>query len=406
MINCDKKARQRYQFFLIAIFIMIVGYYAGTLMKSIYDTVSLLLVPVVILASYVIFIRNSNFKAKNILLMLFSIAIIVLSYLLVGGGLGSVYNNLSCVMYICLFYEIQFCNKEISNFHKWILIFQIYLLFYTLLSGVSYGYVGVYNANTIATQALFNMAIFNVSLINKKLLWIENIISLVIIVYTSARTSLAAALIMFLFLFINNRHKIKEFVLKLLFWVVGILGIMVPSLYTWMYENSSNELISTITQFSIRYFDKNLFTGREYIWVIALEDLTSSMKNILFGIGSHYAIEQFADSNFHNSFFTILICCGAIGYVLILGLLYRLYCKPMRMNSSIASRTCLIYVALMVVGIFESILFSGIYSILGYLVLCFGCTLSAEDSNNKVKKYEGVNDARFLNNVRSKSSRT
>lgn len=367
--NNDEKRLGHIQF-LVIIFVLTMSYYGGTTLKSLHSGLFGFAMPVILIIFYSASFHSSLFSVKNIILFALSSFFVFISFLIVGGGVGSVLNNIACVVYVLVFYEIEINKEELYFFIKLLNVFHFLFFISIFVFGYSNGYIGVYNANTVAMQAVFDLVIFDLYPSRYKILYLfQNITSLFIILYTSSRTSLGAILIFWILLVLINKNKIHAGIMKVAYWFMAGAGLFVPIIYAGLYRNYDSPFVSKLVEFSIEHFNKNLFTGREYIWQTALDKMEGSMENVMLGIGSHYSEELAVDSNFHSSFFTVFICCGVVGYILIMWFLFRFFSRNIADNNKIILRSRGAYLVLMVLGMFESTLFTGHFAVLGYLIL-------------------------------------
>ena len=118
--------------FLTILFLCSTFYFYGNMAMSFESSYGMAVMPLIILVSYFLILRKFRFNARNFFMALTLVFLVVLSYVLVGGGLGSVVNNLSSVIYIFVFYELVFQWDDYRYFAKLIYVFQLYLFFYTL----------------------------------------------------------------------------------------------------------------------------------------------------------------------------------------------------------------------------------------------------------------------------------
>lgn len=360
---------RKHRYFLTIIFLCSGFYYFGSFGKTVIDSLGTIMIPVIVLISYMIFIRKFSFCKKNFLLVIISSFLVLFCYIFVGGGLGSVINNLSAIVFVLIFYEIEIEVREYQYFAKLVLVFQVYLIGYCLVHGLENGYIGIYNSNTIGMQILFNLIFIDMYIGDKKKqgTLLINVVSILLILFTKSRTSLIIGLLLLLLMLINRKKMLAPKLFKIGFWLLAFLGLYFPTLYVNLFLNSNTIIYRLFNQFSVQYFNKNLFTGREYIWMEAIEQINGSWTNLLFGIGSHYGGD--IGSNFHNSYFTIVICSGLIVYILFIFLLYRFF-KRGNFSTRSIQRSRLMYLAIMIFGFSESVLFSGQFAILAYLLLC------------------------------------
>lgn len=359
---------KNHQYFLSVIFLCSILYYLGDPGKIIEESIGIILVPMLVVSSYALFVRNTKFLWKNFVFAFITILLFILSNVVVGGGLGSLVNNISAVLYVLLFYNIEFTRAEYKYFARLVFVFQIFLGMYCLFYGLDDGYVGSYNSNTMGLQILLNLVYINMYLdFNRKsIVMLVNIISILLIFFVKSRTSLIAGIIVVIFILINKRKLLAAYLLKIGFWLLIFIGAYYPVLYATLYKDTENNYLQNLNLLSVLYFNKNLFTGREYIWIEAIDKIGDSTINFLFGIGSHYIV---GDSNFHSSYFTIIICGGILAYIFFTWYLYRLFKKGDFATSSI-QRSRLLYLAVMIIGINESTLFSGHFAVMIYMLLC------------------------------------
>lgn len=366
--NQAERISKGHQYYLTVIFLCSTLLFWGDFGKTIEEDFGIIVIPFLIVISYVLFARKRFFPWKNFILAFTIVLFFLLSIMLVGGGIGSLVNNISAVLYVFFFFNLEFTKGEYRYFTKLILAFQIYLGVYCLFFTLDNGYVGIYNSNTIGIQILLNLIYINMHFrFNRKYVAIFiNVISIFLIFYTRSRTSLIAGIVVVLFILINRRKMISAWLMKTGFWLVSFIGAYYPVLYVTLYKDTENDFLQNLNLLSILYFNKSIFTGREHIWVEAVDRMNESSMDLLLGIGSHYMI---GDSNFHSSYFTIVICGGLMAYICFIWFLYCFFKKGDFATREI-QRSRLLYLAMMIIGINESTLFSGHFAIMSYMLLC------------------------------------
>lgn len=324
---------------------------------------------------YIAYLKNINPYLGAIAII--SIISVIFSFIVIGGGFGSVLSNIAIVLLIFVFANIRFEQNDIRYFVRALFFFHVYYVLYVVLFRYSDGYIGSYNSNSVAIQALIHMAFF-ILYPSKKLIQLFLIISsFLIILYTQSRTALGSSLIILFFYLWRKKMQSHPIAIKTLFWVIAIGGLIFSFLYSTMLGDYA--YLSNISEMNGSYSDKSIFTGREKIWGLAWDLMLKDPLYFLLGIGSHFykkndSTGYIDDANFHNSFLTIFICCGAIGYLLIQSMLYKFFSidiKNKQLPNSILYKA--IYISFMFFGMFESVLFTGHYSVLIYLLLC--CSL-------------------------------
>lgn len=373
------------RFFLTIVFLSSALYFCGQFAYNIYSSVAIVF-SISIILSFGIAFGFSNIDFRSFKLSVITILCIVVSYIVVGGGVGSLINNITSVIFIMLFYKVELEKKDIEYLVGLFRALHIWIIIYTLFNRINAAgnFIGAYNTNTIAMQILFHFVIFNIS-VNKNKAWyvFEMVSCVALIIYSKSRTSLIAILIMLLLLLFFRKRKVPVIFLKIGYWVMAILGYGVPVMTRSLYlTRNSNSIMNTLFTFSQSRFNKSVFTGREYRWILALDQLESSPTKFLLGIGSHYYYgSDLQNSNFHSSLFSIIICCGIIGYTAFMCHLYHLYSKDIDLNDRYIRRSKLIYLCILFVGLFESTLFYGSLCYIPYLVLCIRGTFYRSQTN-------------------------
>lgn len=301
-----------------------------------------------------------------------SLSMIFSSFLFVGGGVGSLVYNVSFVLLINVFYTINLSDYDIKYYVRHIGVFNFYLFLYVLIVGKNDGFFGGINSNSIGIQAVINFAIFSISPCKNKIIQLLLLVSSVFIVLlSSSRTSFGAMLLFvvagLIFKYIYPIYRCKN----ICYWILILLAIYVTYLYSYTF--SEYAFINDAMEYSTKNFNKSIFTGREYIWQTAWDKLLMSTQNLLLGIGSNFYAkgELSLGSNFHSSFFTIVICCGFCGYFCLMKFFQFLFKgNPKNINNS--ECLSLLSLPLMFIGIFESVLFGGNFAIqlCMFIVIC------------------------------------
>lgn len=331
-----------------------------------------------ILAICGVMAATSVIQTRDLLLALTFALVTMTSTVLVDGGWGSALNNAFGAFSLLFLVSINYTNSAIRYYCMLMSIFMVMFATAMILTGKNAGYFGIYNANTVAMVTLICIVTINCYFDKKLIKIILNVIALGLILYSESRTSLTAYIASLLFM-ISSAKIVNRRVYIAAFWAIIGLGLTLPYAYGHLYLNQTGTLFQTLQNFSIEQFGKNIFTGREEIWSAAIDQLGESPINFLIGIGSHFdAGAQSIGSNFHNAHFTILICTGALGTAIFFLLLYHAFRKAYGTGAALSRRACASFLALMILGIGESVLFSGYSGITVYLVLAL-CLSNSPD---------------------------
>lgn len=149
-----------------------------------------------------------------------------------------------------------------------------------------------------------------------------------------------------------------------------ILELIFPVIYVYLYKTGFGT--------AIHFFglaEKGLYSGREGIWIQALEEI-DSVPAALFGIGSHQSFWREGLLNMHNNAMNLLVVVGGIG--LLVYYFYIIYYINKHFDFDNAPRMkwqCLLFfIAIMIEGITDITLFYNYF--LAYYFLPLGIALS------------------------------
>lgn len=259
--------------------------------------------------------------------------VVLLNIVLVNSGYG------------CFFVAVNFALvwylSGVIKLKKW----QIYLFSGMYVAMLLYWFSAVYtwmfadytsfamNTNTAATFTVFSMlcafTFFELLYEKNKIAGLFMTIALVkcfqIGLYHRSRGAFIMLVMFFLFRFIVPAkwwEKKVFFVFMCLAATFGSLAFV--AFYIWLGTTGVN--------FQVPFFYKNIFSGREAIW---LEFWNLFKAKPLTGIGTNVTITSFFEFNVHNAMYNILVIHGIVVFALTLFLMYR---RLFKARSGIASR--------------------------------------------------------------------
>ena len=259
--------------------------------------------------------RDRNFIAVIVLLALTGINILI-----VKSGFG-------CFFVMADFALVWYISSEI-RFSKW----QFYLMGALYTGMLIYWFFGVYtwmfadytsfamNTNTAATFTVFSMlcaVVFFESLYDKYriaglLITIALVKCLQISLYHRSR---GAFIMLLAFCFLRFVIPSRLWEKKGFFYTVcafATLGsLLFVAFYVWLGTTGVN--------FRMPFFYKNIFSGREAIW---LEFWELFRHKPLTGVGTGVTITSFFEFNVHNAMYNILVIHGMPVFVLMLYLMF------------------------------------------------------------------------------------
>lgn len=262
-------------------------------------------------------------KEKDIdFIALCALAILVgVNILLVNSGYG-------CFFIAVNFALIWYLSGEIK-FKRW----QIYLFSGMYVAMLLYWFMFVYtwmfadyssfamNTNTAATFTVFSMlcafTFFDMLYQKNKIAGLLMTIALVkcfqLSLYHRSRGAFIMLGVFFILKFLVPKswwEKKGFFVFITLFATFG--SLLFVAFYVWLGTTGVN--------FSMPFFYKNIFSGREAIW---LEFWNLFKAKPLTGIGTNVTITSFFEFNVHNAMYNILVIHGLLVFALTLFIMYR-----------------------------------------------------------------------------------
>lgn len=263
-----------------------------------------------------------------------------------------IYNKKICfLIFIMFFYPFvmmfYYANWYDSLNSKYIYInFQFFLIFLIFLVGMQYNksdYIINFCVKTTLLILLFLIPVFgNGSIVGKQnifasivlillsfVLYFEKkiiikvffiLISLFMIIYADARSSIMALIMMVLLsLFYNYLIRFKGLIFSLSF----ILAFSWIFLVVYLYMTGLGD---GLNNYVFENFDKRLYSGRERMW----GDFVSFIKEspvFGYGLGMNYNIISNEDYSTHNVYLATLLQQGIVGLVILLSILWSIYLK-------------------------------------------------------------------------------
>ncbi len=259
-------------------------------------------------------------KDKELIVLILLVAVTGVNILLVDSGYG-------CFFVMADFALVWYMSANI-RFHRWQFFF--FGALYTLM--LIYWFFGVYtwmfadytsfamNTNTAATFTVFSMLcafVFFDALYEKNraaglLITIALVKCFQISLYHRSRGAFIMLTVFFVlrFLIPEKVWERKWFMIAMcLFATLGSLVFV--AFYIWLGTTGVN--------FRMPFFYKNIFSGREAIW---LEFWNYFKSRPLTGIGTNVTITSFFEFNVHNAMYNIVVIHGLIVFILMLYIMY------------------------------------------------------------------------------------
>lgn len=270
-----------------------------------------------------VFVIIGIFLDKKIRLNRLGYVLIVSIYYIVAlkinnGGIGSAFTFVVPIIMLFAFERASFTlfhEKIIKGMCIVLLIFS-FIQSYIYASDWWYFRFNAINPNTMGMYTEFAimcwLAFSDIRLEKLITALILLTIAIVTLINFEARAGL---LIVFVYIFgimFPQRAVTKK---SILFFMIAstILGLAIPFIYISLFRNG--------VQYEI--LGKNLYTGRENIWLNMMEKLSMNKNAWLFGLGSKTTFYYDHYTNIHNNFFAVIVDFGIIGFVLFYGMLLK-----------------------------------------------------------------------------------
>lgn len=255
------------------------------------------------------------------------IALCILA-ILVGVNILLVDSGYGCFFVAVNFALIWYLSGEI-RLKKW----QMYFISGMYVAMLLYWFMFVYtwmfadyssfamNTNTAATFTMFSMlcafTFFDLLYLKNKISGLLITIALVkcfqLSLYHRSRGAFIMLAMFFLFKFIVPKkwwEKKPFFIFMCLFSTFG--SLLFVAFYVWLGTTGVN--------FQMPFFYKNIFSGREAIW---LEFWNLFKAKPITGIGTNVTIESFFEFNVHNAMYNILVIHGVVVFGLTLFIMFK-----------------------------------------------------------------------------------
>ena len=292
-------------------------------------------------------VKRIRSKDVDLIALVLLVGITAVNILIVDSGLG-------CFFVMADFALVWYLSPRIT-FHRW----QVYLFgtLYTLM--IIYWFFGVYtwmfadytsfamNTNTAATFTMFSMLcvfpFFDALYEKHALAGLLTTIALVkcfqIALYHRSR---GAFIMLGVYMILRFLVPKKLWERKGFYYTVCILAtfgsLLFVAFYIWLGTTGVN--------FRMPFFYKNIFSGREAIW---LEFWNYFRSKPLTGIGTNVTITTFFEFNVHNAMYNILVIHGIIVFALTVFIMFR---QLFALREGIASRKVALCALIAVFAVF------------------------------------------------------
>lgn len=265
----------------------------------------------------------SEIKSKCIDFYIIVLLVLItgINILAVNSGYGAFFvaADFAIIWYIAD--KIKLKKWQLYTMGTCYLLLMLYWFFYAY--GWMFAEYGTYamNTNTAATFTMFSLLclfmLLELLYEKYKIVGLFMVIVLVkafqLTLYHRGRGSFIMLILFILFRFLIPKKWWEN---KIFYWFMVVFSTLGSLLFVAGYV----ALGTTGTNFRLPFFYKNLFSGREAIW---LEFWNLFKEKPLTGIGTNVTIQSFFEFNVHNAMYNILVIHGILVFALTLALMYR-----------------------------------------------------------------------------------
>ena len=246
--------------------------------------------------------------------------ILGLALVIAFSNLFIIGSNKGCILILANFLLIWYLAPETGFSRSQLRTLEIFFLI-MYISWFLYDRGFSYNTNTGATVTVFTLLgamiiLIRISEINELYGFFATLAvfrAVALVLWHLARGAFIALTLFLIFYFIVPRSFWRK---KLPYRVLCVFVTLGSIAFVAFYV----VLGSTGFNFKLPFFYKNVFSGREQIWLEVWDILK---ENIFTGIGSGRELKSFVEYNIHNSMYDILAVHGIIVFILALVLILR-----------------------------------------------------------------------------------
>ncbi len=270
-------------------------------------------------------IEKLKAKDRDFIVLCILAVVTALNLVLVGSGFGCFFVEVNFALIWYLSSQIKFSRTQLLIVGGACFLMVIYWFFFVYPWMFADYLTYAMNTNTAATFTVFTMLCVLVFLEcvyeRIKIAGLFIVIALVkclqISLYHRSRGAfiMLGAFFVFRFLIPGSLWEKKGF--SRFMRIFATLGSL---LFVALYVIAGSSGIN----FRMPFFYKNIFSGREAIW---LEFWNLFRKRPLTGIGTNVTITSFFEFNVHNAMYNILVIHGVIVFALTLYIMYRTWEK-------------------------------------------------------------------------------
>lgn len=248
---------------------------------------------------------------KSLYLYLIPLMIIIILFSILSlSGIGSYLNLLNLILLIIVAQKVKLKKREYKLIVALSCILLLILFFKSMFVWKNFELNKEdINLNVLAQSIILSFGIVYTGIKqirgeikSKRILLVLNFMAILAIYFCNCRTALVSIMIfMIIQLFENTTRYVNNNIKKILSMLI-VIGISIPIIYVYMYENNVDIKIPLIS--------KSLYTGREILWKSMINSLNENKMGYLIGLGSHNMTSIGVIKNLHNWYFGMIYLFG------------------------------------------------------------------------------------------------
>lgn len=248
---------------------------------------------------------------KSLYLYLIPLMIIIILFSILSlSGIGSYLNLLNLILLIIVAQKVKLKKREYKLIVALSCILLLILFFKSIFVWKNFELNKEdINPNVLAQSIIlcFGIVYTGIKQIrgeikSKRILLVLNFMAILAIYFCNCRTALVSIMIFIITqLFENTTRYVNNNIKKILSMLI-VIGISIPIIYVYMYENNVDIKIPLIS--------KSLYTGREILWKSMIDSLNENKMGYLIGLGSHNMTSIGVIKNLHNWYLGMIYLFG------------------------------------------------------------------------------------------------
>ena len=285
------------------------------------DSIGFIAIIQIFIISIIYFIRNfNNIIVTKVLISYFFILTYNILLLLRNINASSIYNFLmqSIILFLVTMLSSISINQEII--YKFAKKFK-FVFFYFISIFLVYKSLG--NERSILWLLSIAFAtLYYLMLISNRMILPVILGSIIFFIAKERTLSIVIIIIYILYHFLNILKGRKKLYI-LFFFIVAIMLLAFPYLYVWL---STSKYAIELNMFISEYTGKSLFSGRQVIWKIVIDNIKNSFL-FGYGFGNNILSENGIEISSHNLYLFLMLQGGVISILLFLTFMYQLWMK-------------------------------------------------------------------------------